>query len=264
MWYRTLISLTPAVERTVEKRDHYTYQQNMAARQPNAFGFLQSDQDDDDRSDEREEETRPDIYSSMENWPMQGREQPAAISSNAHVGVAYVRWGKGSCPAGADLVYAGRAAGSLYNHAGGGANYQCVTLQPENFDQGVGKIDTTFLYGAEYEIFGDKVPKSLLGIHEHDVPCAVCYAPRSAKITIPGTYKCPAGWTTEYYGFLMSSHRTHHRTTYECVDHQPELALGGHANHNGALFYMVEPRCGSLPCPPYKDYVELSCAVCTR
>ena len=85
---------------------------------------------------------------------------------------------------------------------------------------------------------------------------------------IPGTYICPPNWTREYYGYLMterSSHSSHKgRTTFECVDVAPEVVAGGHDNQDGALFHHVEPRCGSLPCPPYEPQKEVTCAVCTH
>ena len=47
-------------------------------------------------------------------------------------GVAYVRWGHDSCPTntGAQLVYSGRAGGSLWSTSGGGSNPQCLPLDP--------------------------------------------------------------------------------------------------------------------------------------
>ena len=57
---------------------------------------------------------------------------------------------------------------------------------------------------------------------------------------------------------------THYRSTFECVDVTPETVPGGQDNLEGALFYHVEPRCGSLPCPPYEEEKEMTCAVCTR
>ena len=51
---------------------------------------------------------------------------------------------------------------------------------------------------------------------------------------------------------------------YECVDASAETIIGGHASQNGALFYHVEPHCGSLPCPPDDPQKEMTCAVCTR
>ena len=60
----------------------------------------------------------------------------------------------------------------------------------------------------------------------------------------------------EYYG--------HHRSTFECMDREPETVVGGHDDQGRALFFHVEPRCGSLPCPPYMMEREMICAMCTR
>ena len=70
-------------------------------------------------------------------------------------GVAYVRWGRTTCPntTGTELVYTGRAAGSLWSSSGGGSNYQCITEEPENFDFGPGNADSAaYMYGVEYAI----------------------------------------------------------------------------------------------------------------
>ena len=136
-------------------------------------------------------------------------------------GATYIRWGRTTCPdtEGTELVYKGRAAGSYWDHSGGGANYLC----------------------------------------------SVCYiAPRETVLMIPGKYTCPSGWTREYYGYLMSARYSHHRSTFECMDISPETIAGGHANQDGALFYHTEPRSGSLPCPPYEEQKEITCAVCSK
>ena len=143
-----------------------------------------------------------------------------------------------------------------------------MTESPQNFDFGRGTADMAYIYGDEYQMFGN-VPSSNHSLYNHDVPCAVCYvAPRETVLMIPGTYICPSNWTHEYYGYLMTercSHSSHKgRTTFECVDIAPEAVTGGHANRDGALFHHVEPRCGSLPCPPYEEQKEVTCAVCTR
>ena len=62
----------------------------------------------------------------------------------------------------------------------------------------------------------------------------------------------------------MSSHYGRHRTQYTCVDIAIKSVTESSANRNGLLFYFVEGRCGSLPCPPYDSSRELSCAVCTK
>ena len=181
-------------------------------------------------------------------------------------GATYIRWGRTTCPnvEGTELVYRGRAAGSYYSHSGGGANYQCITEEPQTFSFGPGTVRAGYIYGAEYQM-GGNVPSSSIPNNDHDVPCAVCYiAPRETVLMIPGRYTCPSGWTREYYGYLMSEYHAHHRSTFECMDVTPETIPGGHANQNGALFYHVEPRCGSLPCPPYEEQKEITCAVCSR
>ena len=90
---------------------------------------------------------------------------------------------------------------------------------------------------------------------------------------IPGRTTCPNGWTSEYFGFLMSSRHDHRRTEYICMDRDAESAItGSQANEDGALFYPVEVRCydpdpdkrqGGLPCDKFPDGNELTCVVCT-
>ena len=196
----------------------------------------------------------------------QGSPGPQGPPGPRSGGVTYVRWGRTTCPntTGTELVYTGRAAGSLFYHKGGGSNYQCIVEDPENFDFGAGNIDDSYIYGAEYQMF-DNIPQSYRPLNDQDVPCSVCYvASRETVLMIPGKYTCPQNWTREYYGYLMAERHSHHRSTFECVDVAPETITGGRANHEAALFYHVEPRCGSLPCPPYEEQKEMTCAVCTR
>ena len=167
-----------------------------------------------------------------------GPQGPPGPSSG---GVTYVRWGRTTCPntTGTELVYTGRAAGSLYSHSGGGSNYQCIMEDPENFDFGPGTAEASYMYGAEYEMFGN-IPSSFLPLYDHDVPCSVCYVTSRETVLI---------WTREYYGYLMTARYNHQgRSTFECVDVAPETIAGGQESLNGALFHHVEPRCGSLPC----------------
>ena len=181
-------------------------------------------------------------------------------------GVTYVRWGRTTCPnvTGAELVYTGRAAGSQHGHSGGGGNYQCIVEDPENFDYGPGTVDASLMYGAEYKMRGD-VPSKSLPLDDHDVPCAVCYvAERETVLMIPGKYTCPQKWIREYYGYLMAERHNHHRSTFECMDVKPETVISGRDHQGDAFFYHVEPRCGSLPCPPYEEEKEMTCAVCTH
>lgn len=121
------------------------------------------------------------------------------------------------------------------------------------------------MYGAEYEINYAYSPfKS--NLHDHDVPCAVCYVrSRVSQLMIPARNDCPSGWTEEYHGYLMSWHHGHKKSgDFICIDTDAEFVHGSKANRDGALLYLVEGQCGSLPCLPYFNGRELTCAVCTK
>jgi len=100
---------------------------------------------------------------------------------------------------------------------------------------------------------------------------AVCQAGvRSASVMMPARTGCPAGWTHEYSGYLMSedsfSIRTgtiRHGASYVCVDDAPELATGPSSQDQARLF-LVKVGCGSLPCSKYEQGAELACVVCTK
>ena len=176
------------------------------------------------------------------------------------------------CPdtEGTETVYNGTTASS-HHYEGGGGNYQCLTNQPANFDvTGGGREDAGYMYGTEFEVWGN-VPPTSLRLTNQNVACAVCYIPtRGAVLMIPGTYVCPLSWTREYYGYLMSERHKNRRSTFECVDVSPDILpqserdIDREGDDEGALFYHVEPRCGSLPCPPYEEQSELTCVVCSR
>ncbi|XP_019642862.1 PREDICTED: short-chain collagen C4-like isoform X6 [Branchiostoma belcheri] len=184
-------------------------------------------------------------------------------------GSVYIRWGRKTCAdnGGAELVYSGVAGGTYHNHPGGGTNYQCLPTDPQwgrRYQDGV-QGEKSYIYGAEYEL-NTNVPFGSTSLHDNDVPCAACYVPtRGSKLMIPARNTCYSGWTREYHGYLMASYYNHPGSKeYVCVDEQPEAVPGGHADHNGALFYPVEARCGSLPCPRYVEGRELTCVVCTK
>ena len=183
-------------------------------------------------------------------------------------GAIYTRWGKSSCPQVEDteLVYSGITGGTWYNQEGGGANYLCMPKDPEYTLRYRGGVDVyANIYGSEYEF-------PIQGTHNHNVPCAVCYvSTRPTVFMIPAKTSCPLNWTREYYGYLMTENRGNHnhnirgRTMFECVDKDQESLPGSHANTDGVIFFHVEAHCNSgLPCPPYNNYKELNCVVCTK
>ena len=177
--------------------------------------------------------------------------------------MTYTRWGRTTCPTtpGTELVYAGRAVGSWFNSKGGGANYLCLPEVPiySTYTPGV-QAYHSYLYGTEYEAIGGAL-NPLSAKHNHNVPCTICYvSTRASILMVPARNVCPARWTLEYSGYLMSGAIQHERTMFECVDKDPEIIPGSSSNIDGALFYSVE----GIPCLPYVEEKELTCAVCTR
>ena len=82
---------------------------------------------------------------------------------------------------------------------------------------------------------------------------------------IPAKVVCPTNWTVGYTGYLMTAAYTHYRSTYECVDKDPESVpgLNGYSGYNAFLFHM-EADCSGLLCPPYDTQKEITCVVCSR
>lgn len=117
------------------------------------------------------------------------------------------------------------------------------------------------------QIFGTEYENPILpGRQNRNAPCAVCLAnSRQTVMMVPGRTDCPRRWKREYFGFLMTAHRLHHRTEFVCVDRIQMPLPGTSRNTNGALFYHVEPVCqkGGIPCPPFSAAAELSCVVCS-
>ena len=153
--------------------------------------------------------------------------------------------------------------GSHYTHTGGGANYLCLSNTPNYATYQDGVQGGASIYGAEYETNFKGFSRNLF---DHDAPCVVCYVPsRSSQLMYPARFDCPSGWTMEYWGYLMSGHHSHkHSTSFICVDQNAEHVPGSSHDLNGVLLYPVEGICGSLPCSPYVNGRELTCAVCSR
>ncbi len=193
-----------------------------------------------------------------------GERGPQGAPGTPGGGVVYVRWGRTICPSTqrTELLYAGVTAGSYYAHSGGGANYLCIPHQPEYLSHQVGDHNGSYLHGAEYKTAGNGPLNSL---NHNNAPCAVCYTPvRTAILMMPARYTCPASWTLEYYGYLMSENHRSHRSMFECVDKDAEYIPGSIANDRGVMFSFIEASCNGVPCPPYEAHKELTCAVCTK
>ncbi|XP_062504058.1 short-chain collagen C4-like [Corticium candelabrum] len=181
-------------------------------------------------------------------------------------GTTYIQWGRKRCSTrGVQTLYSGIAAGSEHSHYGGGVNTQCLPLDPVWGYYKDGLQGASYIYGSEYELAQGIQPFINKGLHDYEVPCAVCYdANKNTQFMLAAKNICPTGWSRAYYGYLMAEHYGHRgRNMYVCFDHNAE-STGSKSSHNGNLFYPVEAVCGSLPCPPYVNGRELTCAVCTK
>ena len=176
--------------------------------------------------------------------------------------MTYTRWGSSSClsSTGAQLVYAGRAGGTLHSSSGGGTERLCLPNDPDYLPGTTGLNVGSYIYGAEYEFNGPS------NVREHNPPCAVCHVPtRASAIMVPAKSLCPPSWTREYYGYLTAADDGHAgRSTFTCIDISLEVVPGTSANTNGALLYNTGSTCTGLACPPYVNNRALSCAVCTK
>ena len=162
------------------------------------------------------------------------------------------------------LCALGVIGGDQYSHTGGGANYLCLPENPKYDKYKDGWQDAGYVYGTEYQVSSFNPFKK--NLHDHEAPCAVCFVKsRGSMLMRPARNDCPSGWTEEYHGYLMSGRHSHKKEyEYICVDEDAEYVPGTQANKDGALLYPVEGVCGSLPCNPYVNGRELTCAVCTK
>ncbi|KAJ8301486.1 hypothetical protein KUTeg_020473 [Tegillarca granosa] len=194
-------------------------------------------------------------------------------------------------------AFSGYAAGADYQrHAG--TDTQCLPKDPNWRKYHDAKNEAAYIYGSEYQMKTYLLGEALYAnYHDYDVPCAVCQSQKCFNVhMVPDRIqtlhdssltnnvkfrtfyllnkyllpffiftakdRCYNGWHLEYRGYLMTQYHSQAASNYVCVDAKPEK-IGSMANHNGRLFYPVESMCGALPCPPYVNHRELTCAVCT-
>ena len=126
-----------------------------------------------------------------------GETGPVGQAGPKSGGVVYTRWGRKSCPTGAELLYEGITGGEGFGHTGGGPNYVCLPKVPQYLSTINVPQYSAYMYGTEYEI-GNNI---ISGKHNHNAPCAVCYAStKSVKLMIPARTSCPSSWTIQYKG----------------------------------------------------------------
>ena len=183
-------------------------------------------------------------------------------------GAVYTRWGRTVCPTGATLVYAGIAATTGSAVHGGTSDTLCMPEAPQYLSTDTTATYTDFLNSVEYETFGTETTP-FRNVKEHNMPCAVCHTDtKDVVLTIPAQHSCPAGWSNEFSGYLMTEYTNADRSRRDtiCVDVAAEAIPGSEANTSPAFIYLLRASCKvvGLPCPPYNDQMVLPCAVCTK
>ena len=126
-----------------------------------------------------------------------------------------MRWGKSTYPTelGTQLLYAGRAAGPNYTQQGGGADLLCLADIAEYLSANSPDNNRARLQGVEIQSTVGN-----LNLRDHNLPCAVCYTPtRSTMVIIPAWTHCPASWTKEYIGYMMTEFKNHRRLQHVYV-----------------------------------------------
>eukprot|EP00117_Sycon_ciliatum_P011124 scpid83522/ scgid12733/ len=178
----------------------------------------------------------------------------------SRVSVTYTRWGKNKCDrsTGAELLYNGAMAGSYYSQNGGGANHLCMPYDPAQVDSNAPR---THGYSPIYGVEIDDSWKN-----NQNPTCSVCHVKgRSSQVMMPARTSCPAAWTLEYSGYVMSSHYSHRKTDFVCMDKQLDGVRGASGNKPEGVLYLASITCGtSMDCPPYSTTKAVPCVVCTR
>jgi len=198
-----------------------------------------------------------------------GADPIATLQIDATGGVSYVRWGRTSCVGVATVLYKGFAASSRPSKNGGGSDYLCLHDAPQWQVVIPGVQGESDLVGVEYSTGPFRtINNGGVQLLNNDMPCAVCHVQtRSHQIMIPGRYTCPAGWTVEYWGYLVASFTstgtTDKKSSFLCLDEAPEVVPGSSAGFLHDI-HSVEIRCSALHCPPFVDGNEPTCVVCSK
>ncbi|XP_076072280.1 uncharacterized protein LOC143044236 [Mytilus galloprovincialis] len=174
----------------------------------------------------------------------------------------YIRWGRSDCSGvNTEVVYSGYAAGEKYlwssDYRGGASNMLCLPNNPELSDKaGSGN---SYIFGTKFagnQFATDSANKN--------VPCALCRSSStSSSVMIPGRKSCYTGWKEGYNGILAATAYSLTPSPYICIDAHPTY-VNGAGSDTGHLLYVTAIKCGSLPCPPYKDNVQVYCVVCSK
>ena len=156
---------------------------------------------------------------------------------------------------------------------GGGTNMLCLTNTPSLRSSHNAPTMASTVYAAQYLNDSSRFEQP------RPMPCTVCEVQNTTSIlTVPGSDRCPAGWTMEYNGFIMAQSSTvgsvdnFEESEYICVDDAFETYSGAtqlQRNRRDTATFMstVKVDCGQgVPCgdASYSSTLSLTCAVCSK
>ena len=164
-------------------------------------------------------------------------------------GVVYTRWGKSSCPnvTGTELVYAGRAGGSWYSHTGGD-DPDYLAYQP-------GVQGFSPVYGAEYQTLGGP----LHSVHDHNIPCAVCYTSTRVAVKLKFSVQQPGLWSTPATSCQALKIILLTNTTTQCLNVLTRILTVFQGVYQISMVQCSEATCTGILCPPFDPQKELTC-----
>jgi len=186
----------------------------------------------------------------------------------------YTRWGRTVCDGDSSALYTGYMVTEYIAIPGGGRNMLCLADTPQwgnVVNNGAPKQYLTGFHGVQYWFgpgYSNNNPFSYANYNNQDIyqrtaPCVVCTNERLNIVMIPGWLNCPSDMTNEYSGYIVANHYQNNAGEYICLDQAPEVAKAGGTGNGEAILTIGEIRCGALPCPPYVNTNQVSCAVCS-
>ena len=159
-------------------------------------------------------------------------------SAGSVKGVSFTRWGYSVCPQMTELVYNGRMVDLL----SGAGTPQCLPLNPT--------------YPSELDRIQRKEVIQKADEGNYSVPCAVCFSNSHSTVLMqPARHICASGWSMLYEGLLVTN-----KASLLCMD----IALKQYSTRPMNSHHYVKASCDILPCPPYDDTSNLTCAVCIK
>lgn len=186
-------------------------------------------------------------------------------------GAIFTLWGRKNCSSLFPKLYTGYAGGSHPADTGGAAEYLCMPSDPRwgpNANLPMPFETGNHVRGARYQLpIGLWQGAGTGAVRHQTVPCAVCVGKRHRlSVMIPGREACYRGWTIAYKGYLVSGKiKNPAPSQYICMHQNPQGLRNATlpVTMDSKLMFGVKAKCGSLPCPPYKNAI-LSCVVCVK